>query len=489
MKAPNEFKDILPYFQKRLTPAAGWRAMIEGATIGIMLFMLSACAQYHLNKRLDTAVSAVDKKPIEAVSTGRPEEVILVLAFSGGGTRASALSYGILEALARVEIPNGTPSTSGSSTVGAHTLLDEVDVISGVSGGSFTAAYYGLYRKRIFEDFRERFLTRNVNRGLLLRMLSPLNWVRLLSSGFAKSDMAAEYYDEILFDGATFGDILKHKWPRIHIQATNIVDGFYFGFTEQQFKLICSDLAAFPVSRAVAASAAFPGVFTPIVLKNYFGLCDVPEPEWVIRTLAQGDVTSRAFHTAKQLHTYTDAEAKPFIYLIDGGVADNLGIRGPTEIISGRGDVRKTIRELDYGKEKKMAFVIVNAATKKSFKWERLGKIPGLIDIIGATSSTMIDSYNYETVELLRLFLRENLKKVKEAGVDRTQDVYIIEVGFDALTDKEERKYFSNIPTTLSLSDKTVDRLREVAGRILYGSKEFQKLVGDLGGQIPKAKP
>jgi len=441
------------------------------------VFSLSACARYHVNTRFDPGLSAIAKEPGEPVSAGRPQELILVLAFSGGGTRAAALSYGILEALARVEIPRAVSTISPSSVMGTHTLLDEADVISGVSGGSFTAAYYGIYRNRIFEDFRERLLTRNVNRDLILRMLSPVNWLRLMSSGFAKSDLTAEYYDKILFDGATFGDILKHKWPRIHIQATNIVDGFYFGFTAEQFKLICSDLTSFPVSRAVAASAAFPGVFTPIVLKNYFGSCGMPEPEWVIRTLAQRDVTSRAFHIAKQMHSYSDSKAKPFIYLIDGGVADNLGIRGPTEIIAADGgNLRQSLRERDFGEIKKIAFVIVNAATKKSYKWERIGKIPGLIDIVEATSSTMIDSYNYETVDYLRSFFREKLKKAQAAGEDRTQDVYIIEVGFDALADKEERQYFSNIPTTLSLPDKTVDRLREVAGRILYGSKEFQSL-------------
>ncbi len=41
-------------------------------------------------------------------------------------------------------------------------LLDEVDGISSVSGGSFTAAYYGLFGDRIFIDFEEKFLKRDV---------------------------------------------------------------------------------------------------------------------------------------------------------------------------------------------------------------------------------------------------------------------------------------------------------------------------------------
>ena len=56
----------------------------------------------------------------------------MILARSGGGSRASALGYGVLEELRRTEVTlNG---------VKRH-LLDEVDVISAVSGGTFPAAY------------------------------------------------------------------------------------------------------------------------------------------------------------------------------------------------------------------------------------------------------------------------------------------------------------------------------------------------------------
>src|SRR5262245_47650267 len=64
-------------------------------------------------------------------------ELLLVLLFSGGGTRAAALAYGTLEALR-----DTTVTTDGKE----HSLLSEVDYISAVSGGAITAAYYGLYR-------------------------------------------------------------------------------------------------------------------------------------------------------------------------------------------------------------------------------------------------------------------------------------------------------------------------------------------------------
>ncbi|MCU0574904.1 MAG: patatin-like phospholipase family protein [Syntrophobacteraceae bacterium] len=71
-------------------------------------------------------------------------------------------------------------------------LLDEVDWISGVSGGSFTAAYYGLFRDRAFEDFEPRFLKKNIH-GYLTRgtLFNRINWGKLFSAYYDRSDLAA----------------------------------------------------------------------------------------------------------------------------------------------------------------------------------------------------------------------------------------------------------------------------------------------------------
>jgi hypothetical protein len=52
-------------------------------------------------------------------------------------------------------------------------LQHEVDVISSVSGGSFTSAYYGLRGNRIFDEFEECFLRKNVGGPLLGRVFNP----------------------------------------------------------------------------------------------------------------------------------------------------------------------------------------------------------------------------------------------------------------------------------------------------------------------------
>ena len=115
-----------------------------------------------------------------------------------------------------------------------------------VSGGSFTAGYYGLFGDRVFEDFESRFLKRDVEGALAVRVfLNPVNWVRLLSPDFGRSDLAAEYYDEYIFDGGTFGDMAARKGPLILMNTTDMISGARLGFVQDAFNLICTDLSPF----------------------------------------------------------------------------------------------------------------------------------------------------------------------------------------------------------------------------------------------------
>ena len=58
-------------------------------------------------------------------------------------------------------------------------VIDTVDVITGVSGGSFTALAFGLYGEKLFDNYEPRFLKRNVQGTLIARALNPFNWPAL----------------------------------------------------------------------------------------------------------------------------------------------------------------------------------------------------------------------------------------------------------------------------------------------------------------------
>jgi NTE family protein len=455
--------------------------------VGLFLFalLMTGCAHYPVNQPLAKYVPPSEDRASSAEASERSEDLFLMLTFSGGGTRAAALSYGVLEELAKTEVTiNGRK----------HRLLDEVDAISGVSGGSFTAAYYGLFGDRIFEDFEGRFLKKNIQ-GALARsiFLNPINWVRLLSPTFDRSDLAAEYYGQTLFDEATFSDLMaiQGKRPAILINATDMVTGIRLGFTRETFGILCSDLSTFPVGRAVAASSAVPILLTPITLRNYAGTCGFEVPEELKKVWAERPTTSRVFYHVNNFMPYLDSEKKTYIHLVDGGVADNLGLRSVLDRVLSFGDIWTTVKNTPVRNVHKVVFLVVNAETEVSHHWDKMESPPALAAMLDSYSSVSIARYNFETLMLLR----ESFDKWKEEirtnrcspgpvstdpGSCGDIEFYMVEVKFDALPDEAEQTYFKRLPTSFVLKPEEVDKLRGAAHRILVQSSEFQQLLKDL---------
>src|SRR5713101_4978880 len=302
-----------------------------------VMLLGAGCAHYVENARLQHYDPQSGYRFRNLSNTGNSDSLQVFLAFSGGGTRAAALSYGVLEELARTRIV----------WEGQHRrLLDEVDYISAVSGGSFTAAYYALYGDRIFADFEDKFLNQNIQRQLMWRMCSPLYWGRLASPYFNRSDMAAEFYGQHLFGGKTYGDLLKrNRRPFLSLNATDMSLGASFQFTQEHFDYLCSDISTFPVARAVAASAAFPILLSPITVNNYAGSCGCVEPAWMVSALTNRQERTRRSMKARELQSYQNSAQRPYLHLLDGGLTDNLGLRGPFEDIVAKGGIRNKIQD------------------------------------------------------------------------------------------------------------------------------------------------
>ena len=447
------------------------------------LLLSSACSHYRVNTPIKTYDPDTGYRGKFMGRPGNSEDLLLYLTFSGGGTRAAAFSYGVLEALKKTEI-----TINGEK----RNLLDEIDAISAVSGGSFTAGYYGLFRDRIFEDFESKFLKKNIQGALFKRMFfNPVNWARLLSPTFDRSDFASEYYDKYVFEGGTFGDIAARKGPMILINATDMISGIRVAFNQDVFDVICSDVLSFPVARAVAASSAVPILLTPITLRNYAGSCGFEIPVEFEVTLKERDISKRQFHHANNITPYLDVDKKPYIHLVDGGVADNLGIRAALDRVLRFGDLWSTLKSAGLENTHKVVFIVVNAEKEVSSQWSLFGKPPPFSAMLNSYSSIAITRYNFETVMLLRESFNSWTKEVQEnrcgdkpvstePGACGDIQFYLIEVKFDALTDEAERTYFKQLPTSFKLASEEVDKIREVAGRLLNESKQFQKFLQDM---------
>ena len=252
---------------------------------------------------------------------------LFILAFSGGGTRAAALSYGVLEELRRTEI-----TVDGQR----RRLIDEVDIITGVSGGSFTALAYALYGERLFSEYEQRFLKRDVQGELVARALNPFNWWKYIGGSAGRSELAAEYYDEILFEGATYADLLAKQAPVAVANGTDISTGFRFSFYQNDFDLLCSDLSKVRLSRAAATSSAVPVVLSAVTFDNYGGTCGYEYPAWV-RDVAKAEgrtrPSARALQRYREMQEFQNSKDRPYIHLVDGGVADNIGMRSVLEAL------------------------------------------------------------------------------------------------------------------------------------------------------------
>jgi len=446
----------------------------------ILLFLSGCATTYPVNPPLQQyeAVSGYEYANV-AKASDKNSEVLLVLAFSGGGTRAAAFSYGVLKELSGIELDR-----EGHK----YHLSDEVDVITGVSGGSFTAAYFGLFGGRIFEDYERVFLRRDVQ-GELTRqvMFNPVNWFRLLSSTYTRADMATELYDETIFEHATFADMQKSGGPFVAINATEMTMGTRFQFSQRYFNPICGNLSDYPVARAVTASSAVPVLFSPVTLTNRAGECDWQEPAWAREALDTSERTSRRYNLASNLLALTDREQRPYLHLFDGGLADNLGLRALLDGVLRFDGITPALEVLGMEKTRRVVVILVNAETALDVDSSKRLEAPTFAASLSAATSVPLSRYSFETVALMKDRLKDWERQSYETECGSTHqrtdsdcsgvDFHFVEVNFSEHPDPTERDYLKRLPTSFVLPDEAVDRLIEAGGLILQNNREFQRLL------------
>jgi len=414
-----------------------------------------------------------------------------VLSFSGGGTRAAAFSYGVLEELRRTEV-----IVDGQR----RRLIDEVDVITGVSGGSFTALSYALYGDRLFSEYEERFLKRDVQGALTWRTLNPFNWWKFIGGSAGRSELAAEFYDEILFENATFGDLLDRQGPVAIATGTDLSTGSRLAFFQNDFDLLCSDLNTIRLSRAAATSSAVPIVLSPVTFNNYGGNCGYQYPAWV-RNVADPEnrarPAGRAVQRYREMQNFQNSKDRPFIHLVDGGVADNIGVRGVLEALEELAVSPAFRGEVGFAPIHRIVLLVVNARSSPRTDWDRRESPPGSIGQLLQASGVPIDRYSFETVETMKdraeiwkwrrdlLVAQARLAGATEEEAEGSVlkvTLHVLDVSFDTISDPKERAYFMNLPTSFVLPAEDIDRLREIAGRLLHQSAEYETIVRELGG-------
>lgn len=429
------------------------------------------------------------------------DQLFLCLSFSGGGTRAAALAYGVLQELRDTPIANGPDGQP-------RNLLDEADIISAVSGGSFPAMGYALWGDELFVNhFEETFLRHNVQRDLVLGNFNPLDFFPWFQPVRDNSYLAASYYNRRIFNEKTYADIKRR--PFVVVNATDMTRRKQFQFTQDDFDLLGSDLMHLPVSWAVAASSAIPPVLEPMRLKYYAGdamsgairdtldapsdsllpLQRSPRYRW-----AQSLIDVSEFQDSGSVRI--DERNHRFLYLLDGGLVDNLGMAYILQTHR-RGALRQKI---EAGKVTRLVVIIVDAGTDPPTPFERSALVPGKMTsgVRSATSGIYAATY-LMTIATKHALLEahQNIQEAYKACRDAIEqqcpdaqapppppevlvDDYVIGVNFYRLGDRESIEHFSTMPTSFNLKSTDVDDLIAAGRSLLTNHPEFQRLVDDL---------
>ena len=461
------------------------------AWAGVALLLLGAagCAHFHypVNARLGAKPSGPGYRfpsPPQPPAEDPRDHLFVCVALSGGGTRAAAFAYGVLQALRDTRIDNN----------GLGSLLDEVDCLSGISGGSFAAAAYVVLGDRFFRELPTRFLKRNVQGRLVLSSTNPVNLIRLISPYFSRIDLAAELYARLIFGEATFAALDPQHRPFLILNATNMANGAGFEFTQDEFDFIGSDLASVPIARAVAASSAFPFLLSPLTVWSYRGPFSDQLRADVARALEDRETNLFRYAWARNRQDLTTRDAK-YIHLLDGGLADNIGARAIMNAFAREhGFIRRRIND---GRIQRLVVLVVNARTAPAERLTRSPRGPGIVAVALTTATAPMDNFSADTVELMQRLVTDDEKaqrtlaacnaRLAECQEPRprpfastpTMRGCVIELSFEGL-DPGERDELLNYPTSFSLTPAQVEKLIAAGPKLLNRSQDFQRLLRAL---------
>lgn len=449
----------------------------------LLVLALPSCA--HMNNVPANVATADPNAGLkDQVSEGAAfgDDMVIGLAFSGGGTRAAAFSFGVLKGLSDLN------TTDKGRTV---SLIDRVDFVSGVSGGSVTAAYFGLKKRAALVDFRERFLIKDAEAALNTRV-SLVNLASGLGGGVNEDLRLRNWLDANLFDGAKFSALTADRRPAVWINATDIYNRTPFVFSKVLFSLICSDLGAYPVSAAVAASAAVPVAFEPIILETYPDQCKPTAPPWLLKAQNNPNASPLLRAFAEGALRQRDGSMK-YIKLLDGGLVDNYGLSGFTIARESAETPHGPLTPGEAVRLRRMMFLIVDAGGQAKRDWAQKLEGPSGAALIAAITDSSLDAakrLSYSAFEATMANWRVALvrwrcgltaaavTKLRGPGAWDCRDVqfFIGRIGFDQF-DPALMERLNAIPTTLKLPEATVDELIGAGSEAVTRNSVYRKFL------------
>jgi NTE family protein len=235
-------------------------------------------------------------------------------------------------------------------------------------------------------------------------------------------------------------------------------------------------------------------LFSPITLTSHTPDCrgvrppTAPPAEWADTP----DALSRRALLARTANRYLDPERTKFVHLLDGGISDNLALRGVVNGGIALDDTSDAFRRVAL-KARRILVLSVDGQSAPDPSLSKQRVVTGLSRIFGAVSGTQIDAYNFETLVLTDSELRnlvESVRKVRCAQ-ERVIEGYncddvrgaLVHISLASIPDPQERQRLQAIPTGLTIPDEDVDLLVSSGEQLVQQNDTIRRLISDLDGQ------
>jgi predicted acylesterase/phospholipase RssA len=376
------------------------------------------------------------------------------LSLSGGGSRSANFAAACMFQLERLG------------------LLQKVDYISSVSGGSLPAAYYCLNGPDWNPGNVQKKLTQPFASDLITQTLVPWNWVAMACSDYDRTDLLAGIFRQRLYGrngrALTYADLRPDR-PRLLINATDLQSGRRFVFCDETFNELNSDLSKYPLAYAVAASAAVPVVLHPVTLRDY----STTFPE--------------------------------YRHLIDGGVTDNLGIQTLLDTFAGQMIAARAAGRADPFPNGAI-FIVIDAHTRFNAELASQGDV-GILDSLktslGLTSNQLVNRISTASLsdiivrsapdDTTAREIRKQIRDLNQAGYLDARDrhghrVQVIYLSLDQVNNLPNLPFgnfsesLNSIATYFNISNQEAYHLYEAAELLVRDKFEtrINEIVGDL---------
>jgi NTE family protein len=245
-------------------------------------------------------------------------------------------------------------------------------------------------------------------------------------------------------------------------------------------------LASVPLSFAVAASSAVPLVLSPMTLRNFSGTCDLPSA--AVPVAAEDNFRTRLMRAHAQ--SYLDAEKRPYIHLVDGGLNDNLGIRRLLDRLVASGSLSTPFRDAAPGSIRKLVFIAVNSERDPGESIDQSDRVP----TIGQVVDSLLFGYSGQITQVTLAIMSDDTERWRRELAEQRgtpgspfaadAELHAINISLHDVEDSGLRHMLLAVPTAFTIDPEQVRHLIEAGREALRHSAEFQQLRGSLAGSI-----